>query len=126
VPTLWEILPWSFVVDYFTNAGDVINAYSTLSSSIAWRSQVARSVRTVTYSGRPLTLGASHGDGIDVTSDICSFQPFTIVTTSVARDPELAQDYPSLEWKIPGLGLQWVNLAALSGAAKDTMRLLRR
>lgn len=29
VPTVWELIPYSFVVDYFTNIGDVVNyAYS--------------------------------------------------------------------------------------------------
>lgn len=26
VPTAWELLPWSFLADYFTNIGDILNA----------------------------------------------------------------------------------------------------
>lgn len=29
IPTIWELIPWSFVVDYFTNIGDILNFEST-------------------------------------------------------------------------------------------------
>jgi hypothetical protein len=28
IPTAWELTPWSMVIDYFTNVGDVLNAYA--------------------------------------------------------------------------------------------------
>jgi hypothetical protein len=42
LPTLWECIPYSFVVDYFTNAGQMINAVSFLDADVLW---VERSVR---------------------------------------------------------------------------------
>lgn len=42
VPTAWELLPWSFLVDYFTNVGDVLSSWATDTSRVAW---VSRSVR---------------------------------------------------------------------------------
>lgn len=47
VPTLWELLPWSWLIDYFTNVGDVITALSFPHSSLAWHSQttVAKATR---------------------------------------------------------------------------------
>lgn len=38
IPTLWELLPYSFVVDYFTNIGDILNATSALHAKLAWKS----------------------------------------------------------------------------------------
>lgn len=29
LPTAWELAPWSFVIDYFTNIGSVLDAYAT-------------------------------------------------------------------------------------------------
>jgi hypothetical protein len=29
IPTLWEVVPWSFLVDYFVNIGDVLSARAT-------------------------------------------------------------------------------------------------
>lgn len=42
VPTLWEILPWSFVIDYFTNAGALIEAASVCDFSVNWGSQAIK------------------------------------------------------------------------------------
>lgn len=35
VPTLWNCIPYSFIIDYFTNLGDVIEFYAADRSSIA-------------------------------------------------------------------------------------------
>jgi hypothetical protein len=34
VPTVWELIPYSFLVDYFTNIGDVLQAFSTDTSGV--------------------------------------------------------------------------------------------
>jgi len=39
VPTAWELLPWSFLADYFANIGDILSAFVTDTSSIAWTSK---------------------------------------------------------------------------------------
>lgn len=36
IPTAWELLPWSFLVDYFTSVGDVLTAASTNTNRLAW------------------------------------------------------------------------------------------
>jgi hypothetical protein len=36
VPTVWNLLPYSFVADYFINIGDVLEAATTDTSKIAW------------------------------------------------------------------------------------------
>lgn len=36
VPTAWELLPWSFLIDYFTNVGDILNAWVTDSKRVAF------------------------------------------------------------------------------------------
>jgi hypothetical protein len=42
LPTAWELLPWSFLIDYFVNIGDLINAAVVDTSSVKWvnRSQI--------------------------------------------------------------------------------------
>lgn len=42
LPTAWELLPWSFLIDYFVNIGDLVNALVTDTSGVKWvcRSQV--------------------------------------------------------------------------------------
>jgi len=35
-PTVWELIPWSFAIDYFSNVSDVINSLSYPSASVKW------------------------------------------------------------------------------------------
>lgn len=48
VPTLWELLPYSFLIDYVTNVGDVIGGACTSLAGLrwAWMSIGQRKVRT--------------------------------------------------------------------------------
>lgn len=36
VPAAWNLLPWSFLADYFTNIGDVLESTFTDTSSVVW------------------------------------------------------------------------------------------
>jgi hypothetical protein len=36
VPSVWELLPYSFLVDYFTNIGDVVGAACTSTQDLIW------------------------------------------------------------------------------------------
>jgi len=34
LPTAWELLPWSFLADYFSNIGDCLTAWSTVTDKV--------------------------------------------------------------------------------------------
>jgi hypothetical protein len=42
VPTIWDLLPYSWVVDYFTNAGDILKALSFRDSNLVWGNKTVR------------------------------------------------------------------------------------
>jgi hypothetical protein len=46
IPTAWEILPWSFLFDYFVSVGDFIDASFADTSALKWVSQTRRRVKT--------------------------------------------------------------------------------
>lgn len=49
VPTIWNLLPWSFLADYFFNVGRVFDATWTNTSAVVWaiKSDLGRTVRTL-------------------------------------------------------------------------------
>lgn len=42
IPTAWEMLPWSFLIDYVSNIGDVISANLVSMENVAWVYKVTR------------------------------------------------------------------------------------
>jgi hypothetical protein len=46
VPTLYELMPWSWLIDYFSNMGDMIEAATTDTSSVKW---IVKSVGVKTF-----------------------------------------------------------------------------
>lgn len=118
IPTIWELIPYSFVVDYFINIGDIINAYAFQRMNISWGMRTTR-VKTGTYF-----------------SDVqCRFEPFPadyypavrrlvqmgatgggaeVFAKSVERVP-ISHDslMPDLTIHLPISNKPWVNLGAL-------------
>lgn len=66
IPTIWELLPWSWAIDYFSNVGDVLNALSFPSSALAWSSStlVSSAERFVEPVGVFFHSGISQSDQI--------------------------------------------------------------
>jgi hypothetical protein len=42
VPTAWELLPWSFLIDYFTNIGDILTSAVTRTAPVNFVNQTVR------------------------------------------------------------------------------------
>jgi hypothetical protein len=42
VPTAWELIPYSFLIDYFVNIGELLEAACTDTSLVAWLTKVER------------------------------------------------------------------------------------
>lgn len=42
LPTAWELLPWSFLIDYFTNIGDILSSVVTDTSDVVFVNQTIR------------------------------------------------------------------------------------
>lgn len=123
VPTAWELLPYSWLIDYFTNIGDIINSWRLLSSSVAWanRTHIRTSIRKyhcvdldppyVPSSGWRLGLFSSSSLGEWTTIDRAGF----------------VDDFsPTFQLEIPGLSTKWLNLGALLVARSSDRRIARR
>jgi hypothetical protein len=104
-PTLWELIPYSFLIDYFTNVGDVIRGWSHLGVRLAWCNRTSRKTFTKTaWSGPKQSHPAD------------AFAPARFVCTKVrvSRESYSGTTVPKLTLEVPGLGsLKWLNIAAL-------------
>jgi hypothetical protein len=126
VPTLYELMPWSFLIDYFSNLGDVISSRSVNWTTVYYATQTRRLLSTtrwqfVTDVGR--TLQAYPTGSVWRNAQV-SGSPSTrvIENKSVLREARVPGDpYPDFQFELPGLSLKWLNIAALA-ATRDRSR----
>jgi hypothetical protein len=112
VPTAWELLPWSFLIDYFSNIGDVISAESADRCSVAWTNRTDIVFQT-------LKQMASY----DNKSSSVAFPRFvsgggspshsTLVRRTVTRSAGVSVGTPSLSFELPSYPAQFANMLAL-------------
>lgn len=111
VPTAWELLPFSFVVDYFANVGDILEAYTTDTSQLIWYSRTMRLEQS--YRCQVYTLGRNDSTyRIEPNQGCGSWETSQVI---ISRGSTLT--YPVLSFRIPGVG-QVANLSALWLALK--------
>lgn len=114
VPTAWELLPWSFVVDYFSNVGDIIGAAFMDTSSVAWicKSTVTKGLwSSDTRLQRIPNPGTGH---LGYREGRTSHGNWKSVNKSVTRASVSGLSLPKLEFRLPGGSIKWINLAALA------------
>jgi hypothetical protein len=126
MPTVWELIPYSFIADYFTNLGDIIDAFSHQTIEWGWieRGQKRSAVKSIDVTVSPPVLP---GLDVNVMAIRCG-RSYHMGLDEVERtDYTGGSTIPSLEFRIPGLGLKWLNLAALlsthRSASKSVYRL---
>lgn len=126
VPTAWELLPWSFLMDYFSNIGDVIEAWTTCTSDLAWCNRTSvrtRISRSSSYINETLTRNSYwQGNG-------CRGYAYGNGGWVEVRDKRFVRsigitDAPRISFEIPGFGRRWVNMAALVSARRDLRNLI--
>lgn len=126
VPTVWELIPWSFVVDYFTNIGDMIQAYSNVASQCKWLVKVTiittqRDVRSVP--DNVANKAWLRDSGVIAPSyRLITSEGLTTRSKSsyksVSRAPTTVP-FPVFAFEVPKLdSMKWVNLAALALGAR--------
>lgn len=116
VPTVWELIPYSFLVDYFTNIGDIVQSWSYAKSNLRWVSSTTIRERSLEkrsgsswWSGNPSFLLTRETEFIQKPGS--SRASARLVT----RTPNTGSLVPTFELSLPGSdSLKWLNLAALA------------
>jgi len=111
IPTLWEVMPYSWLIDYFTNIGDVINGWSFGGHNVRWAATTVRKSfhvedRTIE---RKLSLAPPGYVYLG------NFSPSSTVSyrTSVLRLPYTGNFIPLATWRIPTSTRKLLNVSAL-------------
>lgn len=110
-PTAWELLPWSFLIDYFASIGDVITGLVTDTSQVRWvnKSEVKIASRdTRAYIRHPRSDWPQF-----VYDDFSSPGTATIVSRTVKRSVGVNIPTPSLHFKLQQSDMHLANIAGL-------------
>jgi hypothetical protein len=112
VPTAWELVPWSFLIDYFTNVGDCLDSLRLRYLRWHWLNRTVRNRTTVNVSDYVFNAWDSAVNSKSVTGGRCS-----LVRTYVDRSKTGTDVFRnSLMFEVPGLtkASKWMNISALA------------
>ncbi len=111
IPTLWELIPYSFVVDYFVNVGDILEASNTDKSAISWMS---KTTRRSTTSFRKSDLESSNASALISWTGDSDWGSVATVIRTVNRVKTLPiANSLELAFTLPGYAKQAANMLAL-------------
>jgi hypothetical protein len=119
-PTAWELVPYSFLVDYFTNIGEVITGLSFPRAGVKWSNRTI--IREVVAERTVSTDGSLYSGQ---TVHLSSFSAPQVVASKrhISRASYNGTYVPKLNLEVPDLGsLRWLNIAALVTAQASDKR----
>lgn len=116
IPTLWELIPYSFLVDYFTNIGDIISSWSYRWIGLAWAAQTTHHQILVEPAGNVILTPLQPVLNYSIRYRN-SIVPWRATKTQFNRVASIPLTIPTLEFEVPGArSLKWLNLLALGTA----------
>lgn len=127
VPTAWELIPYSFLADYFSNIGEILDAWSFRKSDIAWAGRSVKLLGIHTLCEQPF-ISSSYTPSVVAgfvkwISRDAHVSYFRAVKSSTVRN-NIIPALPSLQLEIPGFNSKWINMSALLFARNRTRRQL--
>lgn len=113
LPTTWELIPWSFLVDYFVNVGDVLDAWQMRFVTFSWVIENTRELRTQINHPPPPSFT---GTGVYPVRIDCRSPALVLKMDKKSRVKGSSTFDTEFLVKIPGMGTKWVNIAALTSS----------
>lgn len=108
--TAWELIPWSFLVDYFVNIGAILESITTYTGSVVWTSDSTVKTSTATLA---INNCISLNKDLYVISNFSGGSCKRVKRTveRVTAPPGI----PPLTFELPGSNIKLANIAALLG-----------
>lgn len=124
VPTIWQLLPLSYVADYFWNMSNVLDAYAFNWADVAWSSRSTKISSIIDVTGWRLRRPAGSSNTELVRGSLGSCR---VVQNRYLRDFP-GEWVPSLAFRLPGTGLirKLANTSALLAQFHSTSRQISR
>jgi hypothetical protein len=107
LPTVWELIPYSFLVDYFTNIGDMVSAAGQHSTDYRWvmRTEVIETKRSLAFHREPVAYPKINW--------VVPGTPASRVDKTIGRQPYDGGLSVGFSWDTPSFR-QWFNVGALA------------
>lgn len=123
VPTLWNLLPYSFVVDYFLNIGDYLQARSFRFADLTYCCKTMRNVCTREYSDPKGRYGGLPFPDNSTKLALNVFGGHTLVEiVRFSRSRATPEDLvPVVKFSLPLSSKPWVNIGALIASRHTTI-----
>ena len=121
IPAAWELLPWSFLADYFSNIGDCLSSICVNTQGLKYVNRTE--IKTTYYSGKLSCDGASAnnmdwGGNFTFTSLTGSPGGFNLTRRTVVRAANTGISYPTLQFNVGLNDGQLANIAALLASSR--------
>lgn len=124
VPTLWELIPYSFLVDYFTNIGNIISSWSYRWIGCDWAARGSKKATVSSTEKVKFYYFADYYNPDDYTHWMDG-DPGSLVVerADILREPSVSVPLPEFQVKVPGMdSLKWINILALSANLASARR----
>lgn len=116
LPSAWELMPYSFFIDYFTNIGAIIDAASFCSSRFVWGAQMQKT----TLVTRVVNVNCPNTSPSTKTSQFLRVGSGSKLSTQYLDRVTLGSIIPTLEFRLPGFGTKTsLNIASLVYAMRS-------
>lgn len=116
VPTIWNLIPYSFLVDYFTNIGKVIDGVSQGNIQLAWGCRTTRKISRCTCCASGIDWEFAKANAA-APSGYVNVSGYLSEITEFGRSAVdfVGAGVSDFQFRIPGIGsTKWLNIAALA------------
>jgi hypothetical protein len=126
-PTVWELIPFSFLVDYVSNVGQFIEALSFCQSDLIYCSRIVTSKCQMTPGGFDRQNNIETDTNFKILLEQCNFGNTMLKGSSYTRSRVVPGTLiPSLGFTLQNLNFRrGANIGALGAAAASTSKFLR-